>query len=124
MASKALGGQLFLKVDGTQYRINGTWSVQPNNTKNTGKPGRSGDIPGYTVETIVPYFEGNATDYGGLSVQALMNITNSTITCELINGKVYTLIGAWYAGDSKIDVTTADIPLRFEGTVCNEALSA
>jgi hypothetical protein len=123
MASNALGGTAFLKVDGNQYLLRGNFKVMPNTVENTGVAGADGPH-GFTQKFNVPSIEADITDTGGLSVQALQNITNSSITLELVNGKTYLLASAWYAGQATLDAVTATLPVKFEGMSCNEILAA
>ena len=123
MANNLIGGTVFIKVDGTQYAARGGWKVQPNSNKKTGVAGQDA-VHGFTQVPVVPYVEGEVTDLGGLSLQALQNVTNSTVTAELANGKVYTLRNAWYAGEPVIDTTDGKVPVRFEGISCNEQVSS
>jgi hypothetical protein len=122
MASKALGGTAFMKVDGTQYMLRGNWKVQPNAVVRTGVAGGDG-THGYTEKYQVQWIEGDISDYGGLSVQALQNITDSTITLELNNGKTYVLVSGWYAGTGELDAVQGQTTARFEGMDCEELLA-
>ncbi|WP_298214626.1 phage tail tube protein [Acidocella sp.] len=122
MASQALGGTAFLKVDGTQYLLRGNWKVQPNNKQRTGVAGGDG-VHGYTEKYLVPSIEGDISDMGGLSVQALQNIINSTVTLELVTGKTYVLQSAWYAGDGTLDGVQGQTAVKFEGMSCIENLA-
>ena len=123
MASSALGGTAFLKVDGTQYLLRGNFKVYPNLKERTGVAGADG-VHGYTEKFNVPSIEGDITDTGGLSIQGLQNITNSTITLELVNGKNYILNGAWYSGQANLDAVAGTLPVKFEGLDCSEVLAA
>lgn len=123
MASQAIGGTAALKVDGTQYKLRGNFKVYPNDTERTGVAGADG-IHGYTEKYVVPAIEGDISDDGGLSVQALLNITSSTVTLELINGKTYVLVNGWYAGQANLDGVQGQLPVRFEGTSCRELVAS
>jgi hypothetical protein len=119
MASQAIGGTAFLKVDGAQVQLRGNFKVMPNLTENTGVAGADG-IHGYTQKYVMPAIEADISDSGGLSVTALQNITSSTITLELVNGKQYVLANAWYSGQATLDAVVGQVPVRFEGTSCME----
>lgn len=122
MASNALGGTAFLKVDGTQYLLRGNFKVYPNNKERTGVAGADG-VHGYTEKYDVPSIEGDISDTGGLSIQGLLNITNSTVTLELVNGKTYMLSNAWYAGQANLNGVDGSLPVKFEGLRCAEVLA-
>lgn len=123
MAGQAFAGTLFFRIDGVQQRLSGDFKVQPNARENTGVAGPGG-VLGYTQKYLVPSIEGTLADSGGLSVQALQNITDSTITCELVNGKSYVLSDAWYSGTSTVDVMEGKVPVKFEGISCRELVAA
>ncbi|MDD2794362.1 phage tail tube protein [Acidocella sp.] len=123
MASNALGGTAFLKVDGQQFLLRGSFKVYPNTIERTGVAGADGPH-GYTEKYNVPSIEGDISDSGGLSIQALTGITNSTVTLELVNGKTYVLSNAWYSGQANLDGVTGSLPVKFEGMRCAEILAA
>lgn len=123
MAAQAFAGTLFFRIDGAQQRLSGDFKVQPNLTENTGVAGPGG-VLGFTTKYVVPSIEGTIADSGGLSVKALANITDSTITCELVNGKSYVLSNAWWSGSSTVDVMEGKVPVKFEGLSCRELVSA
>jgi hypothetical protein len=119
MASTAIGGTATLKVDGVQFRLRGNFKVMPNALERTGVAGADG-VHGYTEKYLVPGIDGDISDNGGLSIQALLSITSSTITLDLVNGKSYILHSAWYAGPATLDGVQGQIPVKFEGTQCTE----
>ena len=112
-------GILFVKVDGVQRDIIGDW------TYNFGGPKREAEmgpdrVHGYKETVQNPFVEGEIRDARGLSVVELINITNSTITMELANGKVFVLRQAWWAADGDIGTEEANIQARFEGLSAEE----
>lgn len=123
MASQAIGGTAYLKIDGTQYALRGKFQYSPLTTEKTGIAGQDG-VHGFTEKQIVPQLKGDLSDLGGVSVSALQNITSSVITAELRNGKTVILGGAWVSG--KIDVNTEDgsYSVTFEGTTINEEVAS
>ena len=124
MASNAIGGIAFIKVDGTQYQLRGNFKVAPGNVERTEVVGGDGTLHGYTQAGKAPYIAGDLSDSGGLSVQALQNITNSTITLELINGKTYILTNAFHAPQNELDVMTATLSVKFFGKTCQELVAS
>lgn len=123
MAVGLIAGVVFLKVDGQQYQLRGNFKVQPNNLQNTGIPGQD-SVHGFMQKPVVPYVEGEISDSGGLSLQQIQGLTDSTVTAELQNGKTYILQNAWYSGDTVLDTVEGKIPVKFEGMACQELLAA
>lgn len=123
MAAQLIAGVCFLKVDGVQYSLRGNFSVQPLSFQNEGIAGQDG-VHGFKQTVLVPSIEGDLSDLGSFSVAGLQNVTNSTVTAELANGKVYILRNAWFAGPAKIDAAEGKIAVKFEGLSCEEDLAA
>ena len=122
MASNAIGGTAFLRVDGMQYAMRGNWKVSPNTTVRKGVAGMDGPH-GFTEAFQVPWAEGDITDFGNVSIQALQNIVSSTVTLELVNGKTYVIVSAWYASDGSLDIVQGQSTVRFEGMSASEILA-
>jgi hypothetical protein len=123
MASNAIGGTAYIKVDGTQYKMKGNWKVAPNAVMRKGVAGMDG-THGYIEAYQVQYAEGDISDYGGLSIQALQNITSSTVTISLVNGKTYVVVSGWYASTGELDVVQGQTTVRFEGMDVTEMLAS
>src|SRR5579871_4325433 len=122
--AQRIAGICFFKVDGIQFSLRGAFTVQPLDTDKTGIAGQDG-FHGYSEMPVVPYIEGEISDRGTLSLKALQDITDSTVTAELANGKVYILSDAFYAGkEAPIETVDGKIKVRFEGANCSEQLSA
>jgi hypothetical protein len=118
----AIAGTLYLAVDGVQYALQGSWKVMPNNIQRKPVEGQSGTL-GFTQKWMTPYIKGEASDYGGFSIQALMNITNSTVTAQLVNGKTYVLNNAFWGDDTEVDTETGKAPIALYGLSCTEITS-
>jgi hypothetical protein len=123
MASNAIGGTAYLKIDGTQYKMRGNWKVAPNAVMRKGVAGMDG-THGYSESYQVQYAEGDISDAGGLSIQALQNLTNNTVTLALVNGKTYVVVNAWYASPGELDVVQGQTTVRFEGMDVEEMLAS
>lgn len=119
MAAQRIAGICFFKVDGQQYPLRGSFKVQPFNTKKEGIAGQDG-IHGYKETPIIPFIEGEVSDLGSFSLSQLQQVTNSTITAELANGKVYTLRNAWFVDAPDLDAVDGKITIKFEGRSCIE----
>lgn len=122
-AQTPIAGTCYLQVDGTPYELQGNWKVQPNSIKREGVVGMSGPL-GPKETPVHPEISGEISDSGGLSVQQLQKIIDSTVTLELINGKVYILPRAWWADTSDIDCAEGKIPAKFQARTCRELLAS
>lgn len=68
----------------------------------------------------VPYIEGDVSTIPSLSMVAVEQITNSTITAELANGRTYVLREAWTKSALELNTREGHVRIRFEGTACDE----
>lgn len=114
MSSKRVGGIIFLKVDGQLYKAKGSFSY------NIGEPKREAivghdQVHGFKELPQVAKIEGAITDDAQLSLEALLNICDATVTLELGNGKVIVLRDAWFAGDGNASSEEGEIEVMFEG---------
>ena len=112
-------GIISFKKDGELLDAKGNF------TYNDGQPKRDAivgpdRVHGYKELPQVPFIEGEITDSSSLDVAAFKNTTNSTITLELANGKVFILREAWYAGEGNVQTEDANIAVRFEGMGAEE----
>lgn len=114
MSRNRRGGLLFVKVDGVQYDAKGAFTYRPGNRKRTGIPGPD-KVHGYKSETQVPFIEGMITDDRELDLSAFQNLTDSTVTLEVANGKTFVLRNAWYAADGDVTTEEGEVQVRFEG---------
>lgn len=119
MAGIRIAGICYVKVDGAQYAARGSFEVQPFTTKKEAVVGS--DAPhGFKEMPIVPHIKGKFTDLPGISVSALQNITQSTITIECANGKTYILRDAWVRDEITVNTEEGEYEVTFEGLACIE----
>ncbi len=116
---KAIGGTAYLKINGDQKTLAGSWSVSPSQRVKTGVTGLSG-VAGYTEAPRVPFMEGSLIDNGGLSISDLESLNDAVITLELVNGKTYVGQQMFLAGEPSHDAATGEISVRFEGFKISE----
>lgn len=114
-----VGGIIFIKVDGVQYKAKGSW------TYNFGKPKREGiagsdKVHGYKEMPQVPFVEGVITDDSEISAEQLLLVKDATVTLELANGKVGVWRQSWFAGDGNITTEEGEIATRFEAIEAEE----
>ena len=117
--NRRIGGIMFLKIKGTQFRAKGNF------TYNLGKPKREGivgadEFHGYKETPQIPSIEGAITDSGDLKVEDILDLTEGRATLDLANGKTIVLRDCYYAGDGNITTEEGEIELRLEGASAEE----
>ena len=117
--SKRVGGIIFIKADGTQYRAKGNWTYNLGHLKKEGVVGADG-MHGFKAMPQVPFIEGTITDDSEISLETILDLEDATITLELANGKVISLSQAWFAGEGNVTTEEGEIEARFEGMECDE----
>jgi hypothetical protein len=117
-----VGGVAFLKVDGFQYALRGDLTIEIQLYERTEVVGQDG-MHGYTEAPHADFISATITDLGGLSVRQLENVTCSTVTAELHNGKVYILRDAFTTDVRPLNTSEGSIAVKFVG-VGEEMLAA
>ena len=91
---KKVAGTVYVKVDGGQLTVTGGVECPLSDKK------RETVVPGFfKEEDLPPYVKLTAIDDPDLPIKQIMAATNSTITAELANGRVYVLSGAYVVGE-------------------------
>ena len=91
---KKVAGTVYAKVDGGQVTTTGGVECPLSDVK------RETVAPGYyKEEDLAPYVKLTCVDDPDLPIKQIMASTNSTITAELANGRVYVLSGAYVVGE-------------------------
>lgn len=114
MAAQRIGGRAFFKIDGSQYSIRGKFEVMPLNEKKTGVAGQD-EVHGFTATPSIPGFKGTITDLGGVSVQQLQDLEDSTMTLECDNGKTWILSEGWLEGELSVNTEEGSYDAEFRG---------
>ena len=114
-----VGGIIFLKIDGVQYRVKGSWTYNLGKAKREAVVG-SDSVHGYKEMPQAPYIEGTITDDSAVSMEQLLEIEGATIILELANGKIISLKDAWFAGDGNFTTEEGELEARFEGLSADE----
>lgn len=112
MAGKVVGGLIAIKVNGEVYRAvaNFTWNQGlPMRTSVIGATG----VDGYTQAAQSAFLEGEIRDGSDVDLEALVQITDATVTAELANGKTFVLANAWYEGEGTGNTQEGNFPFRF-----------
>jgi hypothetical protein len=114
-----IGGVLSLKVDGNQYEARGNFHVTPSTVKRDGIAGQDG-VHGYTEMPVVPSIKGDMSIGNQLSLEALEEITDSTVQVQLANGNTYVLTQAWVTSAFDVDTVEGKVEVTFQGITCEE----
>jgi hypothetical protein len=121
MAQK-FAGIAFLQIDHVQYALRGNFTVSPSPVERTMIAGQDG-VHGYQELPRVPFIEGDLSAVAGLSLATLDSLTDVTVTAQLANGAVYTLVGATCKAGLEENTRDGQVRVRFEGLWCEEILS-
>jgi hypothetical protein len=121
MASRRIAGVAYIFVDGQQYPLRGDLKVSVDTLEREGVAGQDG-VHGFTEKPRVPWIEGAISDLGGLSLVALQQMEDVTVTAELANGKVYVLRNAWTSAAREFDAAEGQATVRFEGMSAEEMM--
>ncbi len=113
MALQRRGGILSAKLDGISFAAKGNFTI------NYGRPLREAIIGADRIHGLketqqVSSIEGAFTDSPELDINALLNVTDTTFTLELGNGKTLVLRSAWFAGEGTMTTEEGEIAIRFE----------
>lgn len=114
-----VAGTAYVKLDGGQLALSGSLKIQPSDVERAGVTGLSG-IGGYKESPAIPSIEIQVFDVPEISLTALKNVKNSTVTAEVSNGKVYVLSNAWSCPPFDLDGAEGQVTIKFEGMSCNE----
>jgi len=115
------GGIIFFKIDGVQYQAKGAFTTSLGRATREAIVGSDG-VHGYKEMPVAPYVEGEITDDLAISLDALSQVTDATVTVEYANGKVFVLRNAWSTNQDGMSVQTEEgnVPIRFEGLSAEE----
>lgn len=108
---RKVAGTVYAKADGTQFTVTGGVEAPLMDKK------RETVAPGFFKEEDLPaYVKLTAVDDPDLPVKQLTNATDSTITVEFGNGRVYVLSGAYLVGEPATKGDDGTIEFEWNGT--------
>ena len=115
------GGIIQLQVDGQIYQAKGAFTYGMGKYVREAIVGHD-EVHGYKETPVAPFIEGEITDSADLSLDALSNVVDSTVTLQLANGKVIALRNAWCTNPDGLGASTEEgnISVRFEGLRAEE----
>jgi hypothetical protein len=114
MADNRIAGVAYLKVDGEQIELKGSFKYQINTVKREPLVGQSG-VVGFKEMPAAPHIAGEVFDMPGTRVRRLEDIVDATVQLELANGKTIVLRGAWWEDASEVDTEGGSYPVKFCG---------
>jgi hypothetical protein len=117
-----IAGLAYVRVDGAQYALRGNLTVSIDGEEREGVPGQDG-MHGFIERPRVPYIEADLSDLGGLSLERLSRMTNTTVQAELANGKKYLLRNAWTSTPRELNTADGQVTVRWEGMRGEEMMS-
>ncbi|GEP09810.1 phage tail tube protein [Methylobacterium gnaphalii] len=112
-------GVAYVKVNGKQYDLRGSFVVSPSDTKREGVAGQDG-VHGFIETPRVPFIKGDLSTTAGLTVAELDAMVDETVTAELANGKNYVLRGAWTVSAHEISTGDGKVAVEWQGLSCDE----
>ena len=117
--AERIGGVAYLRIDGVQRKMKGSWTYNLGPPKRNGVVGADG-FHGFTEMPQIAFCEGNITDQGDLSLEQLQNLVDTTVTIELANGKTVVFRDAYYANEGSVTTEAGEIACRFEAVSAEE----
>ena len=121
MAENRRGGTIFFKIGSVMRDAKGNFTYNVGAPKREALLGADLAVQGYKEMGQVPFIEGEITDQRDLVLSDFVNLENETIVIELANGKVFTLLEAWFAADGNVQTEEGNIQVRFEGITAEES---
>jgi hypothetical protein len=114
-SQRRVGGTISFRTNGEVQFAKGEFTCVDSAPKRTAVTGTDTRVHGFKEEARVPSIKGTITMQPGQDVRAFFNLVDATITAELANGQMFTLGGAWYAGEAQVTSGEGEIDVMFEG---------
>ena len=114
-----IAGTAFISLDGKRLRLAGEFSVQPSTATRETLTGMDG-VHGYKQKPAAGKISAKLRDGADVSVTALGNVTNGTVTVELANGKTWSGAGMWCTEQPTVDAEEGTIDWKLEGASVTE----
>lgn len=113
MAQKKIGGTIYLKSNGREMRPRGNFTWNPGHPKREALIGAA-RVDGYKETQQAASIEGEITIDSDTDVEEIVRGDDLTITLELIDGTVFALYEAWFAGEGTINTEEGNMTCRWE----------
>ena len=115
MAGKRVAGVCYIKADGVQLEVKGGVEAPLSLVTRETVMGLNGPA-GYKEVAQEPYLKLSAVFTADFPVSTLTQSTGMTVTAEMANGKVFTLVGAYLRGEPAANAEDGSVELEFAGT--------
>lgn len=119
MSLRKIAGTAFFKVDGVQYALQGNAQVNFSKVNREAMVGADG-VHGYRETPMAPSIAITLTRTPEVSLATLARVTDSTITLDASDGKVYVLTEAFQSGELSYAVLDGTLPVTFTGRTIRE----
>jgi hypothetical protein len=124
MASVDLGGTAYAKIDGTQVALRGSLKINTGGPVRTPVMGMDGTLQGYTTKYEAPKCSFEISDDGTLTLGSLRQLTNTTITMQLANGRTVIIPNGFQTEDIELDAVEGKFVFTASGPTMQELLGA
>ncbi len=115
-----IAGKFTLSCDGIAFYASGVFKYGGGFDKREAIMHSSG-VAGFKSTPVVPYISGDLIDNDSLALTDIANMTSSTITLDLANGKQIVLRGAYFTNENGLEADTdGKITIKFEGQSLEE----
>lgn len=114
-----LAGIAFISVDGQSYMLQADLTYRVSNISRETLVGQD-TVHGYSEKPEAGMISGTIRDAKGLSVASFNSMTNSTVVCQLANGK--TIIGRnmWTVDVQEVKTAEGTFEVKWEGPAVSE----
>jgi len=111
-----IAGTCYIKVDGDQLEIKSDSGIEATlfDVQRETIMGQSG-VAGLKETARTPMAKGTFILGANFPLDKLNTATDMTVTTEFINGKVYTLTGAYVVGESNFKSDSGEVEIEFNG---------
>jgi hypothetical protein len=116
---KRVGGLIYLKVNGRQYRALGDFTYNLGEPKRESVVGADG-YHGYKETPQVAFIEGEITDTFGVDLRAVVRERDATVTLEKANTKTVVLRHGVFCHEGTGSTADGKFPVRWEGESAEE----
>tara|TARA_R110002074_G_scaffold253081_2_gene425066 strand:- start:13704 stop:14072 length:369 start_codon:yes stop_codon:yes gene_type:complete len=110
----AVGGTAYLKVDGKQYALRGSFVISIDKSEREGVPGMDGPH-GFLEKPRMPQISAELSFTDGLSPDELRNMKDVTVTADLNNGHSAMLSEAFTTTPHEFDASEGKVSVVWQG---------
>ncbi len=115
-----LAGTAFVTVDGVSYELVGTLNWSSVTVTREVLKGMDSNFHGYKEVPQQCHIEWVGRDLGNIPLSTYQNMVNSTVTCQLANGKTLNGSNMVTVEAETVDSDNATFKIRFEGASVTE----